>query len=106
MDITLTTGVAAATPFMLALFTWLTTRRINSRAADRADFDSLIGPLQNTLDVLYNRVSVLEQRVGRAESDTRTLAQALRDALKYLETHYNDPGPDLPERARNLLEKN
>lgn len=105
MDISLTTGVAAATPFMLALFTWLTTRRINSRAADRADFDSLIGPLQATVDTLYNRVSVLEQRVGRAESDTRTLARGFRDTLAYLETHYQDPGPELPERVRELLEK-
>lgn len=105
MDITLTTAVATATPFMLALFTWLTTRRINSRAADRADFDSLIGPLQNTVDVLYNRVGVLEKRVGRAESDTRTLARGFRDTLGYLETRYQDPGPELSERVRDLLEK-
>lgn len=104
------------TPVLLAVFAWITGRRINNRTSEdsrletrlsqqRADFDSLIKPLQATVTDLYARVGKLEDRATRAESNTRTLAQGLRDTLEYLDDHYQDKGPDLPAKVHELLER-
>ena len=74
--------------------------------SQREDFQALLGPLQTTVAQLYERVGILENRANNAEANTRTLAQGLRDALEYLEDRYQDPGPDLSDRVRTLLENN
>lgn len=107
--------VTASMPLVLAVFAWLTRRRIDNNTAEdsrlevrlsqqRADFDSLIKPLQATVASLYKRVEALENRAAKAEGDTRTLAQGLRDTLEYMEDRYQDPGPELSPRVRDLLE--
>lgn len=106
--------VAASSPVMVVVFTWLTKRRIDNRAAEetsinarlanqRADFQALIDPLQATVTTLYARVESLDTRVVQAESDVLVLTGAMRDTLEHLEDNYNDPGPVLPERVTHLI---
>lgn len=108
-------AVTALTPIVVVVFAWATKRKIDANAAEdsrleirlsqqRADFDSLIKPLQDTVASLYTRVGALELRASKAEGDTRTLAQGLRDTLEYMEDRYQDPGPELSERVLELLE--
>ena len=106
--------VTAASPFMLAVFAWLTKRRIDNRAAEdsrinarlenqRADFQAVIGPLQAGYETLQTRVTGLEKRVARSEADVHILTGAVRDTLEYLDTRYQDPGPVLPDRVNHLI---
>lgn len=107
--------VTASSPFLLGVFAWLTGKRINNRKSEderlqvrltqqREDFNTLLEPLQTTVRSLYERVEVLENRANLAEGNTRTLPAGLRDTLEYLEDRYQDPGPHLSLRVRELLE--
>ena len=110
----LASGVTLASPFLLAVFAWLTKRRIDNRAADdtslemrlnaqRADFQAVVGPLQEGYKSLQERVQALEDRVTRAEGDAHVLTVAFRDTLEYMSDRYDDPGPVLPERVNRLI---
>lgn len=114
--------LTAASPLLVVLFTWLTRRGLDRRAAEakeendrlaqqRADFEALIGPLQDTVDrvekanaALRDRVEHLEDAEEKSSAQTRLVARTLRDVLRYFQTTYNDHGPELDRRVEDLLE--
>lgn len=118
---TLTTVLAAASPFLLAVFTWLTRRGLEQRAAEetsldkrlaqqREDFKAVVEPLKSDVvrlrddnDKLGARVDDLDRRLDEAVSDRNELTYDFRRTLDHLDTKYNDPGPRRSGRVNELL---
>ena len=114
--------LTAASPFLVTLFTWMTRRGLDRRAAEakeendrlaqqRADFEALIGPLQDTVArvekanaALRERLDIVEEAEERSSAQTRLVARTLRDVLRYFQATYNDHGPELDRRVEDLLE--
>lgn len=118
---TLTTALAVASPFLLAVFTWLTRRGLEQRAAEentldkrlaqqREDFKAVVDPLKDAVvrlqgdnDKLGERVDDLDRRLDEAVSDRNELTYDFRRTLDHLDTKYNDPGPRRSARVNELL---
>ena len=116
-----TTLIAALSPFLLALFTWLTRRGLEARAAEEAtidrrlaqqreDFNAVVAPLKDAVvrlrednDKLAERVKTLDARLDVAEGHTRELVFDFKRTLDHLEREYNDPGPRRGARVNELL---
>lgn len=115
------TVVAAVSPFMVALFTWVTRRGLERRAAEaqeraeeraefelrltqqREDFQALLSPLQDTVRSLRERVAVLEAQAGEADRNVKRLVRGLEQVLEYLREKYQDDGPELSPQVGALL---
>lgn len=114
--------LTAASPFLVVLFTWMTRRGLDRRAAEakeendrlaqqRADFEALIGPLQSAAErlekaneALRTRVEHLEETADQSAAQTRLVVRTLRNVLRYFHETYNDHGPDVDRRVVDLLE--
>lgn len=114
-------AVTAASPFLLAVFAWITKRGLEQKtyeetaldrrlAQQRDDFNSVIAPLQASVTELRNanarlgeRVDDLDNRLDLAEADKRELVYDFRRTLDHFETIYNDPGPRRGARVTELL---
>ena len=114
--------LTAASPLLVVLFTWLTRRGLDRRAAEakeendrlaqqRADFEALIGPLQAAAErvekaneALRARVEHLEDAEEKSAAQTRLVVRTLRNVLSYFHDTYNDHGPDVDRRVADLLE--
>lgn len=116
-----TTVVAALSPFMVAVFTWITRRGLEKRAAEestldkrlaqqRDDFKAVVDPLKDSVarlradnNKLTERVNHLDDRLDEAEGDNRELVFDFRRTLDHLDRNYNDPGPQRTTRVNELL---
>lgn len=116
-----TAVVAACSPIILGVFTWLTRRGLETRAAEettldkrleqqRNDFNSVIVPMQETVkrlqsnnDALTKRVDDMDVRLDVAEGDKRELVYDFRRTLDHLEREYKDTGPRRGSRVNELL---
>lgn len=116
-----TTVVAALSPFLVAVFTWLTRRGLEARAAEettldkrlaqqRDDFKAVVDPLKDSVarlradnDTLTLRVNDLDARLDEAEGDNRELVFDFRRTLDHLDREYSDPGPRRGARVNELL---
>ena len=116
-----TAVVAACSPIILAVFTWLTRRGLETRAAEettldkrleqqRNDFNAVIVPMQETVkrlqtnnDALTKRVDDMDARLDAAEGDKRELVYDFRRTLDHLDREYKDPGPRRGARVNELL---
>lgn len=114
--------VTALSPVLVVLFTWLTRRGLDRKAAEakamtdrleqqRMDFQAIVDPLRTSLttlgeanDTLKDRVESLERKTIRAERKTALVVRAFNQALDYFHEKYQDPGPVLDRRVRDLLE--
>ena len=116
-----TAGVAALSPVFLGVFTWLTRRGLEARAAEentldrrlaqqRDDFNAVVDPLKDSIarlrednDKLAVRVNDLDMRLDAAEGDSRELVFDFRRTLDHLAREYDDPGPRRGARVNELL---
>lgn len=116
-----TTVVAALSPFMVVVFTWITRRGLEKRAAEettldkrlaqqRDDFKAVVDPLKDAVtrlradnDKLTERVNELDNRLDETEVDNRELVFDFRRTLDHLDRNYNDPGPQRTTRVNELL---
>lgn len=116
-----TAVVAACSPVILGVFTWLTRRGLETRAAEettldrrlaqqRNDFTAVVEPLQEAVtrlqtnnDKLTERVNELDDRLDKAEGDNRELVYDFKRTLDHLDREYNDPGPRRGARVNELL---
>lgn len=78
--------------------------------AQRDDFQAVVAPLQDSVKFLRTenrklgeRMSTLEKRVARSESDVRFLVHDFGRVLDHMEDTYDDPGPALSKRVMQLL---
>lgn len=123
MTAALFTGIVTAlSPVLVVLFTWLTRRGLDRKAAEakevtdrleqqRLDFQAIVEPLRTSLttlgeanDTLKERVGSLERKTTRAERKTALVVKAFNQVLDYFHEKYQDPGPVLDRRVRELLE--
>jgi hypothetical protein len=118
---TFTAVVVALSPLFLALFTWLTRRGLETRAAEetaldkrlaqqRDDFNAVIEPLKDSItrlrednDKLTERVNDLDMRLDDAEGLNRELVYDFKRTLDHLDREYNDPGPRRGARVNEVL---
>lgn len=116
----LVTGVS---PLLVVLFTWLTRRGLDRRAAEakeqvdmltqqRENFTAVLQPLQNSLQILrednhklQDRVVKLSKAVRAAERKANLLEDALEEVLRHLDVHYGDNGPLLDPRVSEILKE-
>lgn len=116
-----TAVVAAMSPVFLGVFTWLTRRGLETRAAEentldkrlaqqRDDFNAVVEPLKDSIarlrednDKLAERVNDLDTRLDAAEGDNRELVFDFKRTLDHLAREYNDPGPRRGARVNELL---
>lgn len=116
-----TTVVGALSPFMVVVFTWITRRGLEKRAAEettldkrlaqqRDDFKAVVDPLKDSVarlradnDKLTERVNELDSRLDETEVDNRELVFDFRRTLDHLDRNYNDPGPQRTTRVNELL---
>lgn len=114
--------ITALAPLLIALFTWITRRGLDRKAAEakdqadrlaqqREDFTAIVGPLQSSVETLQKqnmamreRMDAMEDKADKAERNTRAVARALRGTLDYFHNKYGDTGPDLDRRVIELLE--
>lgn len=115
--------VTAASPVLVVLFTWLTRRGLDRKAAEtkeqvdlltaqRETFDAIITPLQDGLAALRKENASLMERVNHLEKDTRAsehrislLITALEASIAHLQARYGDPGPELDPRVKKMLQE-
>lgn len=120
---TIATISAALSPFMVAVFTWITRRGLDRRTAEaqeragelaeyenrltqqREDFKALVDPLQDTLAALRERVDQLETQVRTANRLNSRLVSDMERVLKHLADNYQDKGPELSHETAELLER-
>ena len=113
--------VTAASPVLVVLFTWLTKRGMERKAAEtkeqvdiltaqRETFTAIITPLQEGLAALREENANLMERVNHLEKDTRAserrislLIAALEASLVHMQARYGDPGPELDPRVKQML---
>lgn len=116
-----TAVVGALSPFMVVVFTWITRRGLEKRAAEettldkrlaqqRDDFKAVVDPLKDSVarlradnDKLTERVNELDSRLDETEVDNRELVFDFRRTLDHLDRNYNDPGPQRTTRVNELL---
>lgn len=116
-----TAVVGALSPFMVVVFTWITRRGLEKRAAEettldkrlaqqRDDFKAVVDPLKDAVirlradnDKLTERVNELDNRLDETEVDNRELVFDFRRTLDHLDRNYNDPGPQRTTRVNELL---
>lgn len=113
--------VAAGSPVFLGVFTWVTRRGLEKRAAEettldkrlaqqRDDFNAVTAPLKDSIDrlrvdndKLTQRVNDLDARLDVAEGDNHALVYDFKRTLDHLFVKYNDPGPRRALRVDELL---
>lgn len=118
---TVSTILAACSPFLLALFTWITRRGLENRQAEesrvdkqltqqRDDFIAITEQLNRAVERLEadntrlaERVDSLDQRLDAAESDNQALVFDFRRTIDHLDRHYQDPGPSRTQRVNEIL---
>lgn len=116
-----TAGVAAVSPIFLGVFTWLTRRGLEERAAEettldkrlaqqRDDFNSVIEPLKDAItrlrednDKLAEHVNDLDKRLDAAEEDRIALVYDFKKTLDHFQRVHADPGPRRTPRVDKLL---
>ena len=116
-----TAVVAALSPIFLGVFTWLTRRGLEERAAEettldkrlaqqRDDFNSVVEPLKDAItrlrednDKLAKHVNDLDKRLDVAEGDNLALVYDFKKTLDHLFHRYNDRGPRRAARVDELL---
>lgn len=116
-----TAVVGALSPFMVVVFTWITRRGLEKRAAEettldkrlaqqRDDFKAVVDPLKDAVirlradnDKLTDRVNELDSRLDETEVDNRELVFDFRRTLDHLDRKYSDPGPQRTTRVNELL---
>lgn len=117
----ISTILAACSPFLLALFTWLTRRGLERRKAEeslldkqltqqRDDFTAITEQLNKAVErleadntKLSARVDSLDTRLDAAESDNQALVFDFRRTIDHLDRHYQDPGPARTRRVNEIL---
>lgn len=113
--------VAALSPIFLGVFTWLTRRGLETRAAEettldkrlaqqRDDFNAVVEPLKDSIarlrednDKLTERVNDLDTRLDDAEGLNRELVYDFKRTLDHLDREYSDPGPRRGARVNEVL---
>lgn len=116
-----TAVVAALSPIFLGVFTWLTRRGLETRAAEettldkrlaqqRDDFNAVVEPLKDSIarlrednDKLTERVNDLDTRLDDAEGLNRELVYDFKRTLDHLDREYSDPGPRRGARVNEVL---
>lgn len=116
-----TAVVAALSPIFLGVFTWLTRRGLETRAAEettldkrlaqqRDDFNAVVEPLKDSIarlrednDKLTERVNDLDVRLDDAEGLNRELVYDFKRTLDHLDREYSDPGPRRGARVNEVL---
>ena len=116
-----TAVVAALSPVFLGVFTWLTRRGLEERAAEentldkrlaqqRDDFNSVVEPLKESInrlrednDKLAERVNDLDKRLDAAEEDRIALVYDFKKTLDHFQRVHSDPGPRRAPRVDELL---
>lgn len=116
-----TAVVAALSPIFLGIFTWLTRRGLETRAAEentldkrlaqqRDDFNAVVEPLKDSIahlrednDKLTERVNDLDMRLDDAEGLNRELVYDFKRTLDHLDREYSDPGPRRGARVNEVL---
>lgn len=116
-----TAVVAALSPIFLGVFTWLTRRGLEERAAEettldkrlaqqRDDFNAVVEPLKEAItrlrednDKLAEHVNDLDKRLDAAEEDNLALVYDFKKTLDHLFHRYNDRGPRRAVRVDELL---
>ena len=116
-----TAVVAALSPIFLGIFTWLTRRGLETRAAEettldkrlaqqRDDFNAVVEPLKDSIarlrednDKLTERVNDLDMRLDDAEGLNRELVYDFKRTLDHLDREYSDPGPRRGARVNEIL---
>lgn len=118
---TISVLVAAISPLLLGLFTWLTRRGLEKRKAEesrvdrqltqqRDDFTAIteslnkaIARLETDNVKLATRVDHLDERLDAAESDNQALVFDFRRTIDHLDRNYQDPGPARTQRVNEIL---
>lgn len=116
-----TGAIAALSPIFLGIFTWLTRRGLEIRAAEettldkrlaqqRDDFNAVVEPLKDSIarlrednDKLTERVNDLDTRLDDAEGLNRELVYDFKRTLDHLDREYSDPGPSRGARVNEVL---
>lgn len=115
-------AVTGTSPLLVVLFTWLTRRGLDRRAAEaktqvdtltqqREDFKAIVEPLQDSVTslradnrALQDALDELTTSLRSAERREALLISAV-DVLKtYIFHTYNDTGPRLDPRVNVLIE--
>lgn len=116
-----TTVVVSISPIFLGVFTWITRRGLEVKAAEettldkrlaqqRDDFNAVVNPLKDSIarlrednNNLTERVNDLDKRLDDAEGDNRDLVYDFKRTLDHLDREYKDPGPRRGARVNELL---
>lgn len=116
-----TAVVAAISPLFLGVFTWLTRRGLEERAAEettldkrlsqqRDDFTAVVEPLKDAIerlrednDKLAEHVNDLDVRLDAAEGDRTALVYDFKKTLDHMQRIHGDPGPQRATRVDELL---